>query len=52
VLKSVLRQRGEEAALIVTAHMEQGKAVPLAFAPAKGVASFGLTTAASKGWRM
>lgn len=29
VFKNVLRQRGEEAALIVTAHMKQGKVVPL-----------------------
>jgi len=29
VFKHVLRQRGEEAALIVTAHMKQGKVIPL-----------------------
>lgn len=29
VFKNVLRQRGEEAALIVTAHMKQAKVVPL-----------------------
>lgn len=29
VFKNVLRQRGEDAALIVTAHMEQGKVIPL-----------------------
>jgi len=29
VFKNVLRQRGEEAALIVTAHMKQGKVIPL-----------------------
>jgi len=29
VFKSVLRQRGEEAALIVTAHMRQGKVISL-----------------------
>lgn len=28
VFKNVLRQRGEEAALIVTAHMEQGTVIP------------------------
>ena len=29
VFKNVLRQRGEEAALIVTAHMKQGKVIPM-----------------------
>jgi len=29
VFKNVLRQRGEEAALIVTAHMKQGKVISL-----------------------
>jgi len=29
VFKNVLRQRGEEAALVVTAHMKQGKVIPL-----------------------
>lgn len=29
VFKNVLRQRGEEAALIVTAHVKQGKVIPL-----------------------
>ncbi|MCP5358875.1 MAG: type II toxin-antitoxin system VapC family toxin [Pseudomonadales bacterium] len=29
VFKNVLRQRGEEAALIVTAHMKQGRVIPL-----------------------
>ena len=29
VFKNVLRQRGEEMALIVAAHMEQGKVIPL-----------------------
>lgn len=41
VFKSVLRQRGEEAALIVTAHMEQGKVVPLDSELAKDAAKFG-----------
>lgn len=62
VFKNVLRQRGEEAALIVTAHMEQGKVVPLTSELAKDAAKFGvlyklplqsgLNTATSKGWRM
>jgi predicted nucleic acid-binding protein len=29
VFKNVLRQRGEESALIVTAHMKQGRMIPL-----------------------
>lgn len=29
VFKNVLRQRGEEAALVVTAHMKQGRVIPL-----------------------
>jgi len=42
VFKNVLRQRGEEAALIVTAHMEQGKVVPLNSELAKDAAKFGV----------
>lgn len=42
VFKSVLRQRGEEAALIVTAHMEQGKVIPLDSELAKDAAKFGV----------
>jgi predicted nucleic acid-binding protein len=42
VFKSVLRQRGEEAALIVTAHMEQGQVVPLDSGLAKDAAKFGV----------
>ena len=42
VFKAVLRQRGEEAALIVTAHMEQGKVVPLNSELAKEAAKFGV----------
>lgn len=42
VFKNVLRQRGEEAALIVTAHMEQGKVVPLGSELAKDAAKFGV----------
>jgi len=41
VFKSVLRQRGEEAALIVTAHMEQGRVIPLDSELAKNAAKFG-----------
>lgn len=41
VFKNVLRQRGEEAALIVTAHMEQGRVVPLNSELAKDAAKFG-----------
>lgn len=41
VFKNVLRQRGEEAALIVTAHMEQGKVVPLNAELAKNAAKIG-----------
>lgn len=42
VFKNVLRQRGEEAALIVTAHMEQGKVVPLNAELAKNAAKIGV----------
>lgn len=42
VFKNVLRQRGEEAALIVTAHMEQGKIIPLNSELAKDAAKFGV----------
>jgi predicted nucleic acid-binding protein len=42
VFKSVLRQRGEEAALIVTAHMELGKVIPLDSELAKDAARFGV----------
>lgn len=42
VFKNVLRQRGEEAALIVTAHMEQGKVIPLDSELAKDAAKFGV----------
>lgn len=42
VFKNVLRQRGEEAALIVTAHMEQGKVIPLNSELAKDAAKFGV----------
>ncbi|MFO7552603.1 MAG: type II toxin-antitoxin system VapC family toxin [Haliea sp.] len=42
VFKNALRQRGEEAALIVTAHMEQGKVVPLSSELAKDAAKFGV----------
>lgn len=42
VFKNVLRQRGEEAALIVTAHMEQGTVIPLSAELAKDAAKFGV----------
>ncbi len=42
VFKSVLRQRGEEAALIVTAHMKQGKVIALDSGLAMDAARFGL----------
>ena len=42
VFKNVLRQRGEEAALIVTAHMEQGKVISLNSDLAKDAAKFGV----------
>lgn len=42
VFKSVLRQRGEEAALVVTAHMKQGKVIPLDSELAMGAAKFGI----------
>ena len=42
VFKNVLRQRGEEAALIVTAHMEQGKVISLGSELAKDAAKFGV----------
>ena len=42
VFKNVLRQRGEEAALIVVAHMEQGRVVPLDSELAMDAAKFGV----------
>lgn len=42
VFKNVLRQRGEEAALIVTAHMEQGKVIPLDSGLAREAAKWGV----------
>ncbi|MDP2100266.1 MAG: type II toxin-antitoxin system VapC family toxin [Gallionella sp.] len=42
VFKNVLRQRGEEAALIVTAHMNQGKVIPLDSEIAINAAKFGV----------
>ncbi len=42
VFKNVLRQRGEEPALIVTAHMEQGQVIPLNSELAMGAARFGI----------
>lgn len=42
VFKNVLRQRGEEAALIVTAHMNQGRVVPLDSELAMDAARFGV----------
>lgn len=42
VFKNVLRQRGEEAALIVTAHMKQGKVIPLDSELAMGAAKLGV----------
>lgn len=42
VFKNVLRQRGEAAALIVTAHMEQGKVIPLDSGLAMDAAKFGV----------
>lgn len=42
VFKNVLRQRGEEAALIVTAHMKQGKVIPLDSDLAMDAAKFGV----------
>lgn len=42
VFKNVLRQRGEEAALIVTAHMKQGKVIPLDSELAMDAARFGV----------
>ena len=42
VFKVVLRQRGEEAALIVTAHMEQGRVIPLDSELAMNAAKFGV----------
>lgn len=41
VFKNVLRQRGEEAALIVTAHMKQGTVIPLDSELAMEAARFG-----------
>ena len=42
VFKNVLRQRGEEAALIVTAHMKQGRVIPLDSELAMDAAKFGV----------
>ena len=42
VFKNVLRQRGEEAALIVTAHMKQGKVIALDSELAMNAAKFGV----------
>lgn len=42
IFKNVLRQRGEEAALIVTAHMKQGKVIPLDSELAMDAAKFGV----------
>lgn len=42
VFKNVLRQSGEEAALIVTAHMKQGKVIPLDSELAMDAATFGV----------
>lgn len=39
---NVLRQRGEEAALIVNAHMKQGKVIPLDSELAMNAAKFGI----------
>jgi len=41
VFKNVLRQRGEDSALIVTAHMKQGKVIPLDSELAMDAAKFG-----------
>lgn len=42
VFKNVLRQRGEDAALIVTAHMKQGKVISLDSELAMNAAKFGI----------
>lgn len=42
VFKNVLRQRDEESALIVTAHMKQGKVIPLDSKLAMDAAKFGV----------
>lgn len=42
VFKNVLHQRGEEAALIVTAHMKQGKVIPLDSDLAMDAAKYGV----------
>ncbi len=42
VFKNVLRQRGEEAALIVTAHMNQGKVISLDSELAMDAGKFGV----------
>ena len=42
VFRNVLRQRGDEAALIVVAHMEQGKVIPLDSELAMDAAKFGV----------
>ena len=42
VFRNVLRQRGEEAALVVTAHMKQGKVMALDADMAMDAAKFGV----------
>jgi predicted nucleic acid-binding protein len=42
VFKNVLRQRGEESALIVTAHMKQGRMIPLDSELAMNAAKLGV----------
>jgi len=42
VFKSVLRQRGEDLALVAIAHMQQGKVIPLDAALAIEAAKFGI----------
>lgn len=42
VFRNVLRQRGAEAALIVTAHMKQGKVIPLDSELAMDAAQYGV----------
>jgi len=42
VFKNVLHQRGEEAALIVTAHMKQGRVIPLDSELAMSAAKLGV----------
>lgn len=42
IFKNILRQRGEEAALIITAHMKQGRVIPLDSELAMDAAKFGV----------